>query len=367
MSSEGTSSQDVKIPGTVYLVGGAVREQLRKADVRSDKDWVVIGTTAEEMLAAGFTQVGSHFPVFLHPLSREEYALARIERKQGKGHTGFTVDSRPSVTIEEDLQRRDLTINAIAIGQDDNLVDPWGGMADLDAKILRHVSQAFVEDPLRVYRVARFTALLPDFEIAQETLELMDQMQGELSTLSAERVWVEYAKAMRGLTPYRFFETINEVSAVDPWFSDLTILSVAGLVRDRSLRHADAIAATGWLHDEEAVTKFCRRLKVPGKLFRLVRDVARHGQALCELQHKGPADVMRVLQLSHALRPGTAFVRLVDAVEACVSSDLSAVRDLVNQLKQIRLEGVSAEQYGHELQRARLKFIEAYFADRRRS
>ena len=362
MNSGETSSLEVKIPGTVYLVGGAVREQLRKADANTDKDWVVVGTTAEEMLAAGFTQVGSHFPVFLHPVSHEEYALARIERKQGRGHTGFTVDSNSSVTIEEDLQRRDLTINAIAIGKDDTLVDPWGGLADLDAKILRHVSQAFVEDPLRVYRVARFTALLPDFEIAKETLDLMAQMQRELSTLSAERVWVEYAKAMRGLTPYRFFETINEVGAVDPWFCDLTILSVAGLVRERRLRHANAIAATGWLLEEEAVTKFCRRLKVPGKLFRLVRDVARHGQALCELQQKSPADVMRVLQLSQALRPGDAFARLVDAVEACSSIDLSAVRELVQQLKHIRVEGASAEQYGHELQRVRLKFIESHFA-----
>lgn len=362
MNNRGTHDHEIKIPGTVYLVGGAVRERLRNADVVTDKDWVVVGATTEAMLTAGFTQVGSHFPVFLHPNSKEEYALARLERKRGKGHKGFTVDSNPNVTIEQDLHRRDLTINAIAIARDETVIDPWGGVADLDARILRHVSQAFMEDPLRVFRVARFSALLPDFEIASETLDLMAQMQGELSVLAAERVWVEYAKAMRGLTPYRFFETLTEVGAVDPWFSDLTILSVVGLIRERWLRHSNAIAAIGWLHDEDAVSSFCRRLKVPGKLFRLVRDVARHGQALCELQTKSSTDVMHVLQRSHALRPGDAFTRLVTAVEACASVDLSVVRELVHKLKKIRVERAPAEQYGHELQKVRLECIESHFA-----
>ncbi|MYD44745.1 MAG: hypothetical protein F4W92_00090 [Gammaproteobacteria bacterium] len=362
MDPDEQTSREVDIPGTVYLVGGAVRDKLRNADVDTDRDWVVVGATAEEMQAAGFTQVGAHFPVFLHPVSNEEYALARTERKLGKGHKGFATDSNPNVTIEEDLQRRDLTINAVAIGNDDRVVDPWGGLADIDAKLLRHVSDAFVEDPLRIFRVARFTALLPDFEVAKETLELMAQMRGELSTLPAERVWVEFAKAMRGPTPYRFFETLNDVGAVDPWFSDIATLSVAGLIREQQLCHANAVAAMGWLHDEETVTKFCRRLKVPGKLFRLVRSVARHGQALCELQEMKTTEVMRVLQLSHALRPGDAFARLVDAVEACSSTDLSAVRDLVQQLKQLRVENVSPEQYGRELQLSRLNFIESRFA-----
>lgn len=362
MNSDGKVSREVKVPGTVYMVGGAVREQLRNVAARTDKDWVVVGATTEEMLAAGFAAVGSHFPVFLHPKSNEEYALARTERKQGRGHKGFIVDSDPTVTIEEDLQRRDLTINAIAMGQDNVVVDPWGGVADLEAKTLRHVSEAFVDDPLRVFRVARFTSLLPDFEVAPETLNLMVSMREELSTLSAERVWGEYAKAMSGLTPHRFFETLSDVGAVDPWFSDLTIVSVAALVRERWLRHANAIAAIGWLHDEEAVTTFCRRLRVPGKLFRLVRDVARHGQALCELEHSSALDVLRILQHSHALRPGNAFVHLVDAVEACSSIDLSNVRELVQQLKRIRVEGVSGEQYGQELQRVRLKCIQTHFA-----
>ena len=361
MKNRKPSRPEVQIPGTVYLVGGAVREQLRDMDVVTDKDWVVVGATADEMQTAGFTQVGAHFPVFLHPVSDEEYALARVERKRGQGHKGFTVDSSASVTIEEDLLRRDLTVNAIAMGNDSAIVDPCNGVADLDAKILRHVSDAFIEDPLRVFRVARFTALLPDFEVASETLDLMTLMTGELSTLSAERVWMECVKAMRGLSPHRFFETLNAVDAVDPWFSDLTVLSVARLVCERRLRHANAVAAIGWLHEERTVTQFCRRLKVPGKVLRLVRDVARHGQTLCELHQKNPADVMRVLLLCHALRPGEAFARLVDSVEACSSFDLSAVRALVQKLKLIRVEGASPEEYGHELQNRRLKYIKAHF------
>lgn len=354
----------MQIPGTVYLVGGAVREKFRDADLATDKDWVVVGATTEEMYAAGFTLVGEHFPVFLHPVSNEEYALARTEKKKGKGHKGFAINSSPNVTIEEDLQRRDLTINAIAIGNDGTVIDPCNGLADLKAKTLRHISNAFVEDPLRVYRVARFTALLPNFLIASETLDLMTAMSGELSTLSAERVWAEYAKAMQGINPYRFFETLSEVGAIDPWFSGLTILSLVGLVRKRTLRHVNAFAAIGWLHDEETVYQFCRRLKVPGKIFRLVRDVARHSQVLCELERKTPEDVLHVLLASHALRPGDAFARLIDAVEACSNIDLSAILDLVQHLKLIRVEGASAGEYGRELQSRRLKYIEARFIER---
>ena len=354
----------MRVPGTVYLVGGAVREKLLATHSVTDKDWVVVGTTEAEMYEAGFSLIGEHFPVFLHPISKEEYALARTEKKKGKGHKGFVVDSSPNVTIEDDLRRRDLTINAIAIRKDGTVIDPCRGVNDLKTKTLRHVSQAFVEDPLRVYRVARFAALLPDFEIAPETRNIMAAMKEELSTLSAERVWAECAKAMRGLSPFRFFETLHEVGALDPWFSDLTILSMVGLVRERKLRHLNAVAAIGWLHDEETVNNFCRRLNVPGKIFRLIREVARHGQALCELQRKTPEDVLNVLLQSHAMRPGDAFARLVEAVEACSSIDLSAIRELVNHLKLIRVVGTKTEEYGRDLRNRRLKYIRTHFIER---
>ena len=178
----------------IYRVGGAVRDTLLGYP-HHETDWVVVGSTPEEMIAEGFTQVGRDFPVFLHPDTKEEYALARTERKSGPGYHGFVVHADPSVTLEEDLERRDLTINAMAMDEDGVVTDPLGGQADLEAKILRHVSPHFVEDPLRVLRVARFAARYHQlgFTVAEETLSLMAEIvaANELPHLSTERVWVE--------------------------------------------------------------------------------------------------------------------------------------------------------------------------------
>lgn len=201
----------------VYLVGGAVRDKLLEIE-GADRDFVVVGATVEEMLAKGFTQVGKDFPVFLHPTTKEEYALARTERKNGKGYTGFVCDFNPNTTLEEDLSRRDLTINAIAQDQDGNLVDPFHGKEDLDNRILRHVSAAFIEDPLRVLRVARFAAKLHcfDFKIAPETLDLMAQISdsGELGALTPERVWIEFEKSLVTPNPEVFIEVLHHVGAL---------------------------------------------------------------------------------------------------------------------------------------------------------
>lgn len=180
-----------------YRVGGAVRDTLLGLPIH-ETDWVVVGGSAEQMRAAGFTQVGRDFPVFLHPETKEEFALARTERKSGQGHHGFVVHASPSVTLEEDLQRRDLTVNAMAMSEDGTIIDPYGGQRDLQERILRHVSPHFVEDPLRVLRVARFAARYHHlgFSVARETLSLMAEIVGanELAHLSAERVWVEPKK-----------------------------------------------------------------------------------------------------------------------------------------------------------------------------
>jgi len=191
-----------------YLVGGAVRDQLLGLPVK-ERDWVVVGATPQEMLDQGYQQVGKDFPVFLHPESGEEYALARIERKSGKGYTGFDCDAAPTVTLEEDLKRRDLTINAIAQAEDGSLIDPYGGQQDLENRILRHVSEAFVEDPLRILRLARFAARFKNlgFKIAEETQKLMLKMvrAGEVSDLVAERVWKELDRALGEQDPEVFF------------------------------------------------------------------------------------------------------------------------------------------------------------------
>lgn len=198
-----------------YIVGGAVRDALLGFPVK-DKDYVVVGSTPEAMLAAGFKPVGKDFPVFLHPTTRDEYALARTERKTAKGYKGFAIHAAPEVTLEQDLARRDLTINAIARTEDGELVDPFHGVADIQARMLRHVSDAFVEDPVRILRVARFSARLVDFNVAPETMALMRQMvdAGEVDALVAERVWQELAKGLMEAQPSRMFEVLRACGAL---------------------------------------------------------------------------------------------------------------------------------------------------------
>ncbi len=208
-----------------YLVGGAVRDALLGLPV-TDRDWVVVGATPDALVAKGFLPVGKDFPVFLHPQTKDEYALARTERKTGPGYRGFTVHAAPDVTLEEDLARRDLTVNAMAVRADASdpaqwqqsgaLVDPHGGRRDLAAKVLRHVSAAFREDPVRILRVARFAARFADFTVAPETMELMRAMVacGEADHLVAERVWQELAKGLMENTPSRMFEVLRDCGAL---------------------------------------------------------------------------------------------------------------------------------------------------------
>ncbi len=210
-----------------YLVGGAVRDQLLNIPSK-DKDWVVVGSTPEHMLDLGYKQVGADFPVFLHPKNQQEYALARTERKQGHGYQGFDVQFNASVTLEDDLIRRDLTINAMAQGDDGIIIDPFNGQQDLKNKILRHVSPAFSEDPLRVLRVARFAARFHHlgFTIAPETLTLMGNISssGELEHLTPERVWVETERALQEKSPWIYFETLKNSQALNVCFPELNAL-----------------------------------------------------------------------------------------------------------------------------------------------
>lgn len=205
-----------------YVVGGAVRDELLGFAIK-DKDYVVVGSTPEAMLAAGFKPVGKDFPVFLHPITRDEYALARTERKTAKGYKGFAIHASPEVTLEEDLARRDLTINAIAKADDGRLVDPFNGLADIQSKTLRHVSAAFAEDPVRILRVARFSARLTDFNVAAETMTLMRQMvdAGEVDALVAERVWQELAKGLMEAKPSRMFEVLRACGALQKILPEL--------------------------------------------------------------------------------------------------------------------------------------------------
>ena len=217
----------IKTPFHVYLVGGAVRDQLLNLPVK-DRDWVIVGATPQTLIDLGYQQVGKDFPVFLHPQSKEEYALARTERKSGQGYTGFICDFSADIPLEQDLIRRDLTINAMAQDLQGNLYDPYHGADDLRQRILRHVSPAFVEDPLRVLRVARFAARYHHlgFTIAPETLQLMQTLtlQGELQHLTAERVWAETEKALNEKNPEIYFETLRQVGALAALFPELDAL-----------------------------------------------------------------------------------------------------------------------------------------------
>ena len=211
----------------IYLVGGAVRDQLLGLPVK-DRDWVVVGAAPATLLNLGYQQIGKDFPVFLNPKTKEEYALARTERKAGLGYTGFVCDFSPKITLEQDLIRRDLTINAMAQSENGEIIDPYGGKQDLDNRLLRHISSAFAEDPLRVLRVARFAARYHSlgFTIAPDTVSLMQELaeSGELQHLTVERVWLETEKALKEKNPEVYFETLREIGALKVLFPELDAL-----------------------------------------------------------------------------------------------------------------------------------------------
>lgn len=281
-----TSQQDPRTDGLeVYRVGGAVRDALLGWPVY-DNDWVVVGATPDDMRRRGFKPVGRDFPVFLHPDSAEEYALARTERKSGHGYSGFEVYASPDVTLEEDLLRRDLTVNAIAQGMDGSLVDPFDGQGDIEKRVLRHISQAFSEDPLRVLRTARFLARYAPlgFSIAPETLALMSVVSdsGELEHLAAERVWVETEKALGEPSPEVYFTTLAECRALVVWFPELTDKALfQGLVAFEYTPQAGQVPLAHWRYallvsalDEAAREALAKRLRLPNAVARLARHVA---------------------------------------------------------------------------------------------
>jgi tRNA nucleotidyltransferase (CCA-adding enzyme) len=311
----------------IYLVGGAVRDELLGRPVR-ERDWVVVGSTPEELLSAGYRQVGRDFPVFLHPDSSEEYALARTERKSGPGHTGFVVHADADVTLEEDLVRRDLTINAMARAADGTLIDPFRGRRDLEARLLRHVSPAFAEDPLRIFRVARFAAELPGFEVAPETLELMRQMAAEnaLDELSAERVWAELYKALAGNAPERFFQVLTDASCLAPWFAELAGASVplTTPLPDSLQRFAAIVGPLG----KPAVESLCERLKAPRAAQRLAALVAEHGLTLAHWREQEAADVYQALLAARAFKKDSALPVLAAVLELLYSVQLGDLRTL---------------------------------------
>lgn len=336
----------------IYTVGGAVRDQLLGLPVK-DRDYVVVGATPEQMLALGYRPVGKDFPVFLHPCTHEEYALARTERKSGKGYKGFSVYAAPDVTLEDDLARRDLTINAMAEDEDGELIDPYGGQEDLARRLLRHVGPAFVEDPVRILRLARFAARF-DFAVAPETLALCREMValGEVDHLVAERVWAELAKGLMEDRPARMLQVLRDCGALARLLPELDALFGVpqppqhhpevdtGL---HMLLVLDYAAAQGWpldtrfaalchdlgkgntpeaewprhiAHEQRGVAlveALCERIRVPNDCRELALLVCREHGNIHRARELRPETVVELLGRCDALRKPERFARLLDA------------------------------------------------------
>ena len=289
----------------IYLVGGAVRDTLLGLPV-TERDWVVVGATPEDMVALGYQPVGKDFPVFLHPKTKEEYALARTERKTARGYKGFQFNTCTSISLEEDLLRRDLTINAMAMDSQGEVIDPYDGQADLANKVLRHVSPAFVEDPVRLLRIARFAARFAPqgFTVADETMTLLRQMvaNGEIDALVAERVWAEFAKALVTAAPLRFLQLLDDATALAVLFPELrTIDWLEKTAIIKKLDSAEQVFACLFLWAADADLKaFCQRYRVPKNFSQQARLARVYAQA--KLGDEPAENVLCLLERLDAFR-----------------------------------------------------------------
>ena len=388
----------------IYLVGGAVRDTLLGLSVK-DRDWVVVGANAQQMVDQGFLPVGRDFPVFLHPATHEEYALARTERKTGPGYRGFEIEAASAVTLEQDLARRDLTINAIAVAKQQvradgsfdpaqvALCDPFHGQRDLQAKVLRHVTDAFREDPVRILRVARFAARFSDFSVALETMALMQEMvaQGEANALVAERVWQELARGLLELHPSRLVAVLQESGA---WASILPELEPAplGTTAHRLAATLDTAGAQGATLPTrfaclclcaapahapadavlDAIRSLCERLRVPTDCSDLARLLLRELDPVLASRALQPAGVVDLLERCDAFRKPARFGELLGAA-ACANpagaatatehlrAALAAAQAVPTAAVAARAhaDGVSGKQIGGRVRAARIAAVAA--------
>jgi len=342
----------------IYLVGGAVRDQLLGLSIK-DRDWVVVGASPKDMIQLNYTQVGADFPVFLHPTTKEEYALARTERKKGYGYQGFECHTSPEVSLEEDLLRRDLTINAIAMGAGNQIIDPFNGRADIESKTLRHVSQAFVEDPLRVLRVARFAARFEPlgFRIAKKTLKLMKSMEdaGETGHLVAERVWQETDRALKEGSAWIFFKTLKDTGSLRTLFPEIDALfgipqpskyhpeidcgihafmslqAACKLSKEPDIRFASLIHDLGkalspqdnlphhYGHEKKGlklIKRLCKRLKAPSNYCELALLVSEFHTHVHKAKELKSSTILKVLKQCDAFRRPDRFKKIVVCCEA---------------------------------------------------
>lgn len=361
-----------------YLVGGAVRDALLNLPIK-EKDWVVTGSSPKEMLNIGYEQVGKDFPVFLHPQNHEEYALARTERKSGQGYTGFTCYAEPSVTIEEDLYRRDLTINAMAYDMNGNLLDPYNGQKDIKLRLLRHVSHAFYEDPLRVLRVARFAAKFKNigFTIAPETLTLMSNMTHELTSLSSERIWIETKKALNTDSPQVYFQVLRQCGALNLLFPEIDALffkinlkkyrlyhnenlgddtmqklfNITRISTDIAMRFAMLCCnlkkqkklsqkiPTYYIttqFESLLVDNLCTRLKIPNYIYKLSKTVCLYNDYLYDVTNLTPKMIMELFHAFNCWKIPKNIEKIICINKVNLLSYQKNKQDLYNQEKILR-------------------------------
>lgn len=374
----------------IYLVGGAVRDELLGRPVE-ERDWVVVGSHAEALEDLGYRRVGRDFPVFLHPRTKEEYALARTERKTAPGHGGFAVRASPEVTLEEDLARRDLSINAMAKAADGRLIDPFGGQQDLAKRMLRHVGEAFGEDPLRVFRVARFAAQLADFSVHSSTLALMSRMAGTLGELPAERVWGEFRKSLAALAPQRFIEVLAAADCLGHWLPELegaalpraaseeatpqqvalegaTLEGAAleGAIIDARLPSPAArYGGLGWVLDRVAAKRLSERLKAPKEYAALAIQVAGQGAALAHWRELDGEQLHGAVQAINGFRNPAWRRQLFEIVGLRAPAPVDELERALNEMessirpRDFQAEGLSGAALGQRIKQERIKRLDA--------
>ena len=401
-----------------YVVGGAVRDALLGLSVK-DRDYVVVGATPEQMQALGFVAVGKDFPVFLHPQTHEEYALARTERKTAPGYAGFAFHATADVTLEQDLQRRDLTVNAIAQDEDGTLIDPYGGRADIDARLFRHVSTAFAEDPVRILRVARLAARFTEFSVVLETMALMRQMvdSGEVDALVAERVWQEISRGLAEAKPSRMLLMLRECGALARVLPELHELSSVplpeALTETAAVNHAKDtdcfthalrvldVAASNNLalpvrfavlvphlglapinteqtsqrapnaRDVAIVEQLCKRLRVPHEVRDLAIMVAREHAAVRSANTMSAASMVNLLERCDAFRKPARFMALLDVCECIYANAVAAdfpqkplLQTVLSTAQAVNAGEIAAEVMRTASERASDKIPEAIHAAR---
>jgi len=360
-----------------WIVGGAVRDALLGLPV-NDRDWVVVGATPQQLISAGFLPVGKDFPVFLHPETREEYALARTERKTAAGYHGFVFHAEPGVTLEQDLARRDLTINAMAQDAEGRIVDPFNGRGDLEARVLRHVTDAFREDPVRILRLARLAARFTEFTVAPETMRLMKEMvaAGEADALVAERVWQELARGLMEDKASRMFDVLAECGALPRLLPEIAtrwnerlsrVIDMAAArraplaVRFACMTHAAASELRG----------LCDRLRIPTDCRELADVVAREHEDIDTSGQAGAGDVVRLLDRCDAWRKPGRFALVLVACQCIalrepypplerLSNALAAAQSVITHdvAQRAQAQGLQGPQVGEMIQQARIKAVE---------